>query len=367
VLSTVDDTRASFEATVHVLLEGMALAALVVFLFLRDWRSTAIAAIAMPLSLVPTFAAMLLFGFSLNVVTLLGLTLVIGILVDDAIVEIENIEKRIERGQRPFEAAMEGADAIGLAVVATTAAIVVVFAPVSAMPGTAGQFFREFGVTVAVAVIASLAVARFVTPLMAAYLLKPKSSAHGEPEMKPFYRRTLGWALDHRWLSIIGATLLFVGSVALLARLPTAFEPAQNTDYVLVNIQGAPGATASDMTRAIADATVVLKRRPEVAHVFASIGGASMGGGPGGAGQSAGDLRSGVMTVVLNHERQLTAEQFKEVARPLLRAVPDARFSFLGVTQQPDVVVTPDRRGRSCARPGSGRAAPPDGRADCGA
>ncbi|WP_293682978.1 efflux RND transporter permease subunit, partial [uncultured Phenylobacterium sp.] len=340
VLSTVDDTRASFEATVHVLIEGMVLAALVVFLFLRDWRSTAIAAVAMPLSLVPTFAAMLLFGFSLNVVTLLGLTLVIGILVDDAIVEIENIEKRIERGERPYQAAMEGADAIGLAVVATTTAIVVVFAPVSAMPGIAGQFFREFGVTVAVAVIASLAVARFVTPLMAAYFLKPRRVTHGGPKMKPFYRQTLGWALDHRWLSILGATLLFVGSVALLGQVPTGFEPVQNNDYVLMNIQGAPGATAADVTRGVAEATELLRRRPEVAHVFASIGGASMGGGPGGAGQSGGDLRSGVMTVVLKHERDLTAEQFKEAARPLLRAVPDARFSFLGVTQQPDVVVT---------------------------
>src|SRR5207302_9650388 len=143
VFSSVDQTRASFRATQHVLLEGMLLAALVVFLFLRDWRATLITAAAMPVSLIPTFLVMLALGFSLNMVTLLSLTLVIGILVDDAIVEIENIEKRVEAGMRPYDAAMQGADAIGLAVVATTMAIVVVFMPVSFMGGIPGQFFRE--------------------------------------------------------------------------------------------------------------------------------------------------------------------------------------------------------------------------------
>ena len=124
IVSTVDETRNSFTATEHVLLEGMALAALVVLIFLRDWRATLITAIAMPLSLIPTFAVMKLLGFSLNVITLLALTLVIGILVDDAIVEIENIQKRIEAGATPYRAALVGADSIGLAVVATTLTIV---------------------------------------------------------------------------------------------------------------------------------------------------------------------------------------------------------------------------------------------------
>ncbi|HEX8388996.1 MAG TPA: efflux RND transporter permease subunit [Sphingomonas sp.] len=328
VLSTVDETRASFKATVHVLLEGMILAALVVFFFLRDWRSTAIAAVAMPLSLVPTFAAMLLFGFSLNVVTLLGLTLVIGILVDDAIVEIENIEKRIERGDRPYKAAMEGADAIGLAVVATTFAIVVVFAPVSAMPGMAGQFFEEFGLTVAVAVLASLAVARFVTPLMAAYLLKPKQAAHAGGDMPPWYRRILTYALDHRKRSVLAGTVLFAGSVFAMGLLPASFQPAQNMDYVNLAIQGPPGATRADMEEAVREATAVFKRRPEVANVFASIGGGSTGGF--GQGVSGGDLRSGSMIVVLRHERDLTSTQFRDALRPGLRDVAGARVSFLG-------------------------------------
>ncbi|MBV8684126.1 MAG: efflux RND transporter permease subunit, partial [Caulobacteraceae bacterium] len=197
VNSQVDQTRAAFSATAHTLLEGMILASLVVWLFLRDWRATAITAVAMPVSLIPTFAFMALLGFSLNVVTLLGLTLVIGILVDDAIVEVENIEKRVYVGLRPFRAAIEGADQIGLAVVATTFSIVAVFFPVAFMPGIPGQFFREFGITVSVAVLFSLVVARLLTPLLAAYLLTPKVAKIRKP-LPRYYTRTLTWAIDHR-------------------------------------------------------------------------------------------------------------------------------------------------------------------------
>src|SRR3712207_6432386 len=202
IVSTVYDTRNNFNATLHVLLEGMVLAALVVFAFLRNWRATASTAAAMPLALIPTFAFMAAAGFSLNVITLLALTLVIGILVGDAIVEIENIEKRIERGQTPWRAAVEGADAIGLAVIATTSAIIVVFLPTAFMPGIAGMFFKEFGLTVAVAVLFSLVVARLVTPLMAAYLLKPAKKPKPHKGPPRWYMNLLGWAFDHRWLSV---------------------------------------------------------------------------------------------------------------------------------------------------------------------
>jgi HAE1 family hydrophobic/amphiphilic exporter-1 len=178
IFSTVDETRASYNATLEALVEGLALAGLAVLLFLRDGRATLITAMAMPASLIPTFACMAALGFSLNLVTLLALTLVTGILVDDAIVEIENIEKRLQAGLSPYDAAMTGADSIGLAVVATTAAIIVVFTPVSFMAGIPGQFFREFGFTVSIAVLFSLLVARLLTPLLAAYLLKPPRHPH---------------------------------------------------------------------------------------------------------------------------------------------------------------------------------------------
>ena len=329
IFSSVDETRASFHATQNVLLEGMGLAALVVFVFLRNWRSTAIAAVAMPLSLIPTFFVMDLLGFSLNIVTLLGLTLVIGILVDDAIVEVENIEKRIVAGMRPFQAALEGADAIGLAVVATTASIVVVFTPVSFMGGMAGQFFKEFGITVSVAVIFSLLVARLLTPLMAAYLLKPAAHPHERKPFKGFYRNTLEWALDHRIVACIAGGVLFILSLALIPFLPQGFQPAGDPDYLYVNVQGPPGATADHMEGVVRDITSTFSERPEVTNVFAQIGSTVVAQGPGGGGGGGSDLRSGTVTVLLDEGRDLSGDEIRREMREALREIPDARVTFL--------------------------------------
>ncbi|MDP2215299.1 efflux RND transporter permease subunit [Phenylobacterium sp.] len=329
IFSSVDETRASFHATQNVLLEGMGLAALVVFVFLRNWRSTAIAAVAMPLSMIPTFFVMDLLGFSLNIVTLLGLTLVVGILVDDAIVEVENIEKRIVSGMRPFQAALEGADAIGLAVVATTASIVVVFMPVSFMGGMAGQFFREFGITVSVAVTFSLLVARLLTPLMAAYLLKPAAAPHPRKPFKGFYRDVLEWALDHRILACIAGGVLFVASLALIPLLPKGFQPAGDPDYLYVNVQGPPGATADHMEGVVRNITQTFAGRPEVTNIFAQIGSTVVAQGPGGGGGGGSDLRSGTVTVLLNESRNLTGAEIRREMREALREIPDARVTFL--------------------------------------
>ncbi|WP_300574529.1 efflux RND transporter permease subunit [Phenylobacterium sp.] len=329
IFSSVDETRASFHATQNVLLEGMGLAALVVFVFLRNWRSTAIAAVAMPLSLIPTFFVMDLLGFSLNIVTLLGLTLVIGILVDDAIVEVENIEKRIVAGMRPFQAALEGADAIGLAVVATTASIVVVFTPVSFMGGMAGQFFKEFGITVSVAVIFSLLVARLLTPLMAAYLLKPAAHPQARKPFKGFYRNTLEWALDHRIVACIAGGVLFILSLALIPFLPQGFQPAGDPDYLYVNVQGPPGATAEHMEGVVRDITSTFSERPEVTNIFAQIGSTVVAQGPGGGGGGGSDLRSGTVTVLLDENRDLSGDEIRREMREALRKIPDARVTFL--------------------------------------
>ncbi len=334
IFSTVDETRASFAATERTLLEGMLLASLVVFLFLREWRATLITAIAMPVSLVPTFAFMAVMGFSLNVVTLLALTLVIGILVDDAVVEIENIEKRVARGQRPYQAAMEGADAIGLAVVATTFTIVAVFVPVSYMPGTPGQFFKEFGLTVAVAVLFSLVVARLLTPLLAAYFLKPAKNPHPRKAFKGFYRNVLDWSLDHRILSCIIGGLIFVGSIMLAGFLPTAFQPAGNANYYYLKVQGPPGATTADMERTVQAVTTLFRKRPETAHVFAQVG-SNIGSGWGG--QSGTDIRDATITIVLNGDRDLTVTEIKQVVRDGLRQIPDARVNLLGDWGSSDV------------------------------
>jgi HAE1 family hydrophobic/amphiphilic exporter-1 len=328
IFSTVDDTRAAYEATLRTMMEGMVLASLVVFLFLRDWRSTVITAIAMPVSLIPTFILMLVFHFSLNVVTLLALTLVIGILVDDAIVEIENIQKRVQAGARPYRAAMEGADQIGLAVVATTAAIVVVFTPVSFMGSIPGQFFKEFGITVVIAVLFSLAVARLLTPLLAAYFLKPTSEPHPRGELMPFYRRALEFALSHRILTVVIGVIIFILSIGLNVFLPTGVQPPDNNDYVFIGVEGPPGATLADMDRISRQTTDLLRKVPETELVFTQIGstaGEGFGGGGGGGG-----INSGTITLVLKDKRKASVTQIEDRIRDSFRTIPDARVTFQG-------------------------------------
>ena len=326
ILSRVDQTRASFIATWHTLLEGMLLAALVVFVFLRDWRSTLITAVAMPVSLIPTFFFMDLLGFSLNTITLLALTLVIGILVDDAIVEIENIEKRVYRGLRPYDAAIEGADQIALAVVATTFAIAAVFFPVIYMPGIPGQFFREFGATVTVAVLFSLLVARLLTPLLAAYFLVPKQPKK-RSDLPVVYRRSLEWALDHRWASVVLATILFFLSIALVVPLPKGVQPEGNPNFLGVNIEAPPGSTISDMRVIVTQLSDLLAAQPEAESVFAQVGAGGVSGGPGGFFSNAG-VTKGTVTLILKERRDSRVSAIRDRIRPLLREIPDARLSF---------------------------------------
>ena len=168
----VDSEVGNYHSTMETLIEGAALAIVVVFIFLRDLRATLVTAIALPLSVIPTFWAMDAIGFSLNLVSLLAITLVTGILVDDAIVEIENIVRHMRMGKSAYRASLEAADEIGLAVIAISLSIAAIFSPVSFMGGIAGQYFRQFGLTVAIAVMFSLLVARFVTPVIAAYFLR---------------------------------------------------------------------------------------------------------------------------------------------------------------------------------------------------
>jgi len=332
IFSMTDDTKANFHATEAVLVEGMILAALVVFLFLRDWRATVIAALAMPLSLIPTFFVISLFGFSLNIVTLLALTLVIGILVDDAIVEIENIQKRTLAGYTPFRAAMEGADAIGLAVLATTASIVVVFLPTSFMGGMPGQFFIEFGITVAVAVVFSLLVARFVSPLMAAYFLKPTKHDHGDVRRLPaFYETSLAWALRHRLIASAFGGLSFIATIFFVGILPKGFIPTEDPGYIMFNISAPPGSTRAQMERSATELNDLLIKQPDVENVFISIGtggaggqAAAAGGGGGGSG-----LTSGSATVVMRDGHKMSTEELKQHIRPYLKQIADIRVTAL--------------------------------------
>lgn len=320
IFSLTDDTKANFHATEMVLIEGMLLAALVVFLFLRDWRATVIAAVAMPLSLIPTFFFISLLGFSLNVVTLLALTLVIGILVDDAIVEIENIQKRTLAGYTPFRAAMEGADAIGLAVLATTASIVVVFLPTSFMGGMSGQFFIEFGITVSVAVTFSLLVARFVSPLMAAYFLKPSKKGHRDVRKLPaFYEKTLAWALKHRLMASAVGGASFFGAIAVAGMLPTGFIPTEDPGYIQFSIEAPPGTTIEKMEQATQQLNGMLQEFPDTEDVFINVGSTGANG----------DITQGFATLVMREGHKLKTEELKQEIRPRLSEIADVRVTAM--------------------------------------
>jgi multidrug efflux pump subunit AcrB len=246
---TVFYTYGNYESALHTLVEGALLAVLVVLLFLRNWRATLIAAVALPLSAIPTFYVMELLGFSLNLVSLLAITLATGILVDDAIVEVENISRHIRMGKTPYRAAVEAADEIGLAVIATTFTIIAVFVPVSFMPGIPGQYFIQFGMTVAVAVMFSLLVARLITPMMAAYLMRD-SDAHEEAEGGGRIMRGYTWfiskTLRWRYTTLLAAVGSLVVAVYFMAQVPGSFLPPEDVSRVSISVELPPGATLDD-------------------------------------------------------------------------------------------------------------------------
>ena len=282
-LTKIDDavayTRGNYHSAMETLIEGAVLAVLVVLVFLRNMRATLIAAVALPLSAIPTFWAMDLMGFSLNLVSLLGITLVTGILVDDAIVEIENIVRHMRTGKSPYRAAVEAADEIGLAVIAISLTIVAIFSPVSFMGGIAGQYFRQFGLTVAIAVLISLLVARLITPMMAAYLMRPIKEEHeGNGLVMRAYVGFLRATLKVRYLTLVVGLGLFAGSIYATTLLPTGFMPDEDTSRVVVSVELPPGSTLEN-TRTTTDTMgKVLKTIPEVKSVFV-LGGATPTGG----------------------------------------------------------------------------------------
>ncbi|MFB9947743.1 efflux RND transporter permease subunit [Rhizobium puerariae] len=260
-IEMVDDsvyfTYGNYEAAIHTLMEGSILAVIVVFLFLRNWRATLIAAVALPLSAIPTFWIMDLMGFSLNLVSFLALTLATGILVDDAIVEIENIARHIKMGKTPYRAALEAADEIGLAVIATSFTIIAVFVPVSFMPGIPGQYFIQFGLTVAFSVFFSLMVARLITPLMAAYLMRAEDGMEDHHDndgrlMKAYTRLVTGTTRKWYWryTTLLAAIAFLIGSMALLAQVPGSFLPPDDSSRVVLSVELPPNATLEETAAA---------------------------------------------------------------------------------------------------------------------
>jgi multidrug efflux pump subunit AcrB len=321
----VKPVEEEYDGSMHLLYEGAILAVLVVWLFLRDWRATFVSAVALPLSVIPAFIGMYLLGFSINVVTLLALSLVIGILVDDAIVEVENIVRHLRMGKTPYQAAMEAADEIGLAVVATTFTLIAVFLPTAFMSGIAGKFFKQFGWTAALAVFASLVVARVLTPMMAAYILKPIAAAHREPRWLTLYMRAAAWVLKHRVVTMVLATLFFVGSIALIPLLPTGFIPPDDNSQTQVYLELAPGASLAQTMASAEQARRLVSQVEHVRSVYTTIGGGSAGGDPF-AMAGAAETRKATLTVLLAERSERPRKQgIENKMRAALQALPGVR------------------------------------------
>ena len=338
VIDNAAPVAENFKGSMELLYEGALLAILVVWWFLRDWRATLVSAAALPLSVIPTFLGLKYFGYTLNTVTLLSLALVVGVLVDDAIVEIENIERHLRMGKSPYQAAMEAADEIGMAVIATTFALVAVFLPTAFMGGVPGLFFKQFGWTAVLAILASLMVARLLTPMMAAYILKPhKNAAHADPSaayqdapdgwLMRRYMRTMRWCLSHRAVTMTGAALFFIGSIALVPLLPTGFVPAADRGQTQINIELPPGSTLAE-TRATAEhARLAAMTVPQVKGIFSSIGGGSSGDAfaPG----ASAEARRAVLTLTTTHRNDRTASMadIEAQLRQKMSAIAGARFT----------------------------------------
>ncbi|WP_427927770.1 efflux RND transporter permease subunit [Acinetobacter guillouiae] len=346
----------NYKGSMSLLYEGALLAILVVWLFLRDWRATIIAATALPLSILPALIGMYYLGFTLNIVTLLAMSLVVGILVDDAIVEIENIIRHLRMGKTPYEAAMEAADEIGLAVIATTFTLIAVFLPTAFMSGIAGKFFVQFGWTAALAIFASLLVARLLTPMMSAYILKPwvgkveshhdnqvlddqsqPIKDHGDLELQHdrakdgrvmrAYMRMVTWCLKHRWITLSSAIIFFIASLMLIPLLPTGFVPPPDTGQTQVRVELPPGSQFPDTLKAAEYARSLIKDHPEIKSVYTTIGGGSAGTDPFAGGASS-EPRKATLTiqVTARSDRAASLQKIENDLRQRLAPLPGARI-----------------------------------------
>ncbi len=345
----VDPVQENYDGSMAPLFEGAALAVLVVFLFLRDWRATLVATTALPLSVIPAFWLMSLLGFTLNAVTLLALSLVVGILVDDAIVEIENIMRHLRMGKPPFKAAMEAADEIGLAVIATTFTLVAVFLPTAFMSGVAGKFFVQFGWTAAIAVFISLVVARMLTPMMSAYVLKAPKKERPEGAWLGVYLRWVRWCLRHRVLTTLGATVFLVGSMLLVTQLPTGFIPPDDLSQTQVAIELPPGSTFEQTYAAAESARRIVEKNPAVRLVYTAVGGGRTGSDPF-APSGAAEVRKATLTINMTprDERHGVRKQaIEQELRDSLAQLPGARVKVgFGGSSEKYVLVLAGEDGR---------------------
>jgi hydrophobe/amphiphile efflux-1 (HAE1) family protein len=346
IFTRADIVRQSYQSTIDELIQASLLAVIVILVFLRDWRATLITAVALPLSIIPTFAVQQALGYTLNNMTLLALALAVGNLVDDAVVEIENMERHMAMGKSAWEAAFDSSDEVGLAVIASSATIIAVFLPVAFMGGIPGQFFQPFGVTVAVSTIFSTLVARMVTPMMGAYLLEKqgrdainpvswraggtikifnfkftlpggKNGSRKLRDEKPRgfqpYRSVLEWALRHRLTTIAIALAFFIASLMLVPLIPKGFVDDGDFGISNVSIELPPGSTLEDVNKVVTQATDIIRQNPVVERVLATE-----------------EINSATLAINLKprEKRNISQKQFEEQVRPSFEQIPGARISF---------------------------------------
>ncbi len=347
IFSLVTFTENSFKSTKSTFIEGTILTILVVFFFLRDFRATVIAAITIPLSIIPTFYAMDLFGFSLNAVTFLAISLVTGVLVDDAIVEIENIHRHMESGKSPFVAALEAVEEIGLAVVATTLVICAVFVPVSFMDGVPGQFFKQFGLTVAISAFFSLIVARLLTPVLCAYFLKKPQHHHiqtassGKYNFSEKYQNLINWTLDNRKKTLLFAGISMVLSFAIIPLIPSGFIPYEDYSQSKISIELPKGATLQETENVAQKAADIVQSKKEVEYVLLSIGTSTSGMTGPGTQSSSSSVNMAELNVKLKpkNERDIDQKQFENLLLPELKNIPDVKISFANSSGAKDIII----------------------------
>ena len=350
----VDPVLENYHGSMILLLEGAALAVLVVWLFLRDWRATLVAATALPLSIIPAFAVMhYVFGFTLNVVTLLSMSLVVGILVDDAIVEIENIMRHLRMGKSPYQAAMEAADEIGLAVIATTFTLIAVFLPTAFMAGVPGKFFVQFGWTAAIAVFFSLVVARMLTPMMSAYILRPPKREHRDPAWMTRYLVWAAWCLKHRVLTLLATAVFFVGSFLLVPYLPTGFLPPDDLSQTQVTVTLPPGSTYEQTLAAAEQARGLVQKNPHVKMVYTAVGAGNTGADTFTPGGGVPDATKATLTINMTPRGErsgLSKQAIESQLRDALAVLPGARVKVgFGASAEKYVLVLAGEDGAALA------------------
>lgn len=338
VYSSVEVTKENCITTCSTMIEGALLTIIVVWIFLQNWRATLIAALALPLSMLPVFSVLWWFGYTLNSISLLAITLVIGILVDDAIVEIENIEHHAEQGKRPYKAALDGSKAISQVVIAITLCIVAVFLPVSFIGGMTGQYFRQFGITVAMAVLSSLLVARMLTPLMAAYILHSDGSgksavrsgkAGGKLAAKilELYTNILSTCVRYRKTTLTCTMLFMIVSFSSMMLVPTGFLPKADTGLVLINIELQPGSSLNQTVEVLKNIENKARSFKETELVFATAG-------------TDGVEKGEVLIRLLPYkERELSQKEYEDLLHHELQLIPDIRYMFRNEMAERDVSV----------------------------